>query len=75
MEGSKSTSRTNAANNQQAIAANANAQPDGPKREPETAPVDAQTRHEMIAGAAYRHKQHARRAREFFIDMSAKCPD
>lgn len=54
MKGSKSTSRTTAANSQQAAAANAHARPESPKREAETASVDAQTRHEMIAVAAYR---------------------
>lgn len=54
MKGSKSTSRTNVANNRQATAASAHTQPERPKREAEAAPVDAQTRHEMIAVAAYR---------------------
>lgn len=53
MNGSKSTRRTDAANSQKAAAANGHAQPESPRREAETAPVDAQTRHEMIAAAAY----------------------
>lgn len=53
MKGSRSTSRTTEANSQQAAAASAHARPASPKREAEAASVDAQTRHEMIAVAAY----------------------
>ena len=53
MKGSKSTNRTKAANNQPATPGETPAPADSPKQEAETTPVDAQTRHEMIAVVAY----------------------